>query len=1351
MAATLPQLTDAELLGRADAVVVAVAGDAVSRVRADRTIVTDHTLVIEQVVKGRIETSTLTVTELGGFANGRGMIVPGTPSYVKGERVVAFLRRAADGSWFTAGMGLGKFHFAKTEDGTSLLVRNPDGLHVEGGEAFAAYSAGDFVEYLRNGATGSLARIPADVAKKLLPATEAAPSAYVLSGGVPNRPVRWSGCETNCNLGYVVNGAQPGDSGSGIGTAMGAWSGDPNSGINMDVTGSTAVNNVNAAEADNANTILLNNSSSNALTDAVCDGALGCGLVYFNGAEHTFKGVTFYNIDSGDVIVRPGNFGQTGFEAIVAHELGHTLGFRHSDAGTPFSGDSIMTSAVNTNGGAQLRSWDAEALAIVYGAGLPCQPATVLNTSGGGTVNQNAVATLHVSAGGSEPLTYHWYRGNPGDFSQPVGTSSATFQTPPVTEPMTFFVKVANECGSATSQAITVQPQECFPPVINGQPQGSRITPGNRVTLSVLVGGSQPYTFQWFEGEVGVLTKPVGTNSPTFQTPVLNQNTTYWVRVRNDCGEINSQAATIIVAAGCIPPTITAHPGGANTSTGQKVNFSVSVTGDAPFTYQWYRGEVGDTSIPVPNSNSANIQIGPLDISGTFKFWVRVTNQCGSANSNAAVVTVVCLPAAKPVVFAPPITPSSSDYEVSWTGDLTMSSRFELQESRTSDFSNAPTVPVLSALKMRVTAHTEIITDTRFWYRVRAITACNNQPSEWSDPVSTVVTRPLPPTSSEFSLSVASTATQVVRQEILIPGFGETATNADRFSVTTDQPWLTINPASGALSAGGTTINLQINPTALPIGSTTATITITRTQGSGKGSVGVHADPPPTNVPVSVSRVTPVSPLPRSTTPPPGTLIIPALAHADGFNSRFQSDVRITNTFTAAMTYELSYTQTQTNGTQQGKRTTMTIEANETKGLNDVVKAWFGAGLLGEFGVGTLEIRPIAVASTPGGGGSPVIPLTTVASSRTYNVTPNGTLGQFIPALPLSAFIGKLADGEQQALISLQQVAQSTSYRTNLGFVEGAGEGAEMLVKLFDGSNREIASKALNLSPYEHRQIAFPEFFPNTQVADGRVEVRVTNGNGRVTAYASVLDNKTSDPLLVFPVQAAKVQATRFVVPGVAELNNGAANFHTDMRIYNGASSPVALQLHYFPQTGTAPAPLPFTLQPGEVRAIDNVLPTLFSLTNSGGAVAVTAPNETPVVVTARTYSRDANGGTFGQFIPAVSAADAVGTGDRNLEVLQLEESAQFRSNLGLVEVTGNDVLIEIYGYPQGSRVAAKAEVLLKANEFRQLNRVMASLGFPNTYNGRVSIRAIAGEGRVAAYGSVVDNRTQDPTYVPAQ
>jgi hypothetical protein len=55
----------------------------------------------------------------------------------------------------------------------------------------------------------------------------------------------------------------------------------------------------------------------------------------------------------------------------------------------------------------------------------------------------------------------------------------------------------------------------------------------------------------------------------------------------------------------------------------------------------------------------------------------------------------------------------------------------------------------------------------------------------------------------------------------------------------------------------------------------------------------------------------------------------------------------------------------------------------------------------------------------------------------------------------------------------------------------------------------------------------------------------------------------------------------------------------------------------------------------------------------------------------------------------------------------------------------------------------------LGANQFVQFP--LSSFGAGNVYNGRVTVSVTGGTGRVTAYGSVIDQVTQDPTFVPAQ
>ena len=279
-----------------------------------------------------------------------------------------------------------------------------------------------------------------------------------------------------------------------------------------------------------------------------------------------------------------------------------------------------------------------------------------------------------------------------------------------------------------------------------------------------------------------------------------------------------------------------------------------------------------------------------------------------------------------------------------------------------------------------------------------------------------------------------------------------------------------------------------------------------------------------------------------------------------------------------------------------------------------------------------------------------------------------------------------------------------------------------------------------------------PDLFGGVNLTDGRVEVEVNSASGKVSAYASVLNNLTNDPLMVFPVQPARNTAERYVVAGIAELNGG-SNFHSDMRIYNAGDASVTATLNFYPfgaDTPSVPA-VQRTINAHQVLAVDDVLPTLWPGLTGGGSVIATTAGPSSLVVTAQTFSLQPDGGTKGQFIPGVTYREAVGLGERPLEILQLEQSDQYRSNVGFVEVTGKPATVEVTAFEPDAKTSVVTQIPLKANEYVQYARLLSSLGLGTVYNGRVSVKVVAGEGRVYAYGSNVDNGTEDPTYVPAQ
>jgi hypothetical protein len=694
------------------------------------------------------------------------------------------------------------------------------------------------------------------------------------------------------------------------------------------------------------------------------------------------------------------------------------------------------------------------------------------------------------------------------------------------------------------------------------------------------------------------------------------------------------------------------------------------------------------------------------------------------------------IPTCTPTIAAPPVTQSGSDYTVSWSGVTEANATFEIVESASADFSN-PTTSTTSALSK--TFRHDVSSNTTYYYKVRATSCGGSNLTSFSQPASTIVQAPLPPQSSKGAdVVVPFGSTTPVRVPIHIDGDAGVS-----FTATTDKPFLSVSPGSGTLPAGGTTVTVTANPSALPPGANTGTLNVTAAGGASLAKT-----------PVSVSLVTPVTPGGKSV-PPGNALIIPVVTHVNGAAGPFQSDVRLTNASPAEIKYDLTFTPTGSDGTKVGRKTQITVAPGQSIALNDIVKDFFGFGATGQpndSGFGVLEIRPVNNSS----------PLT-YASSRTYANTPAGTFGQFIAAVPFNRFATNAASlvpvpglpTGGPPILSLQQIAQSSKFRTNLGLVEGSGTPASGKIRIFDDLGNLLKSIDYSLLPGEHRQINQFLAMNGVTLEDGRIEITIDSETGAITAYASVLDNITTDPLAVMPVQASSVSASRYVLPGMADLNNGAANFHSDIRIFNGGSTSATVNLTYYPQgqPGNAKSATPITIPVGQVKAVDNVLPTLFDATATGGSIVLTTSGNTSLVATGRTYSIGANNGTFGQFIQAVTPAEGIGAGDRALQVLQLEQSRAFRSNLGLAEITGNPAKVRLTLSLPDSKVSPILETDLAPNAFVQFTSLIASMLGPgtDTYNARVAVEVIGGSGRVTAYGSVIDNDTQDPTYVPAQ
>ncbi len=747
--------------------------------------------------------------------------------------------------------------------------------------------------------------------------------------------------------------------------------------------------------------------------------------------------------------------------------------------------------------------------------------------------------------------------------------------------------------------------------------------------------------------------------------------------------------------------------------------------------YEVYTIRGNGAPVLIGSSNTSSLANASL-ATGAIRWFVRAFYgpQCSSRDSEERALEIVgvpepCSPLATPVLSAPGEISSGVEFLLQW-GAVPGATAYQVQLDNADAGTTSGTV-------FPLTRTNSGNTPLAIAARVRAVDSrCS--PSRMSDYSPTTVIYVLPQQQSAVG-NVPVSNPMLVHYTIALGA--EFA--GQSFIATPSEDWLSVSPASGTVGASGTTLNVTANPNGLDVGTHSGAIVVALNPSSSRLSTNGST----VSTTVSVNLVTPVTPAP-STTPTPDTMIIPAVANADGINSHFQSDVRVANTSAKLIKYQLTFIPSGDAGSSAGRQTTFSIDPGQSVALDDVLKSWFGTGTSNAIGV--LQIKPLTSTSSsiavPNIG--PLSNLVSFASSRTFNVTPNGTFGQYIPAVPFANFADK------STVLSLQQIAQSIKARSNLGLVEGSGNPVDLLIRVFGGNGQQLTQFTQHLNGGQHTQLNSFLLERGITLEDGRVEVQVTSSTGKVTAYASVLDNETSDAVLVTPVPLTAQGNTKWVLPGVADIRSGFADWQSDVRVFNAGTTSTNVTASFYSQAGGDPRVQTITLGAGEVRQLDKILPNLFGVSNDAGALHLSTATASRIIATARTYNQTTKG-TYGQFISAVTPQESVAVGTRPLQLLQVEESSRMRSNIGFAEVTGKPVKLEVTVIPPDAKFAGVIEVDLGPNEYRQIGSLLASLGLGDTYNARISVRAISGTGRATTYASVIDLATNDPMYVLPQ
>lgn len=235
----------------------------------------------------------------------------------------------------------------------------------------------------------------------------------------------------------------------------------------------------------------------------------------------------------------------------------------------------------------------------------------------------------------------------------------------------------------------------------------------------------------------------------------------------------------------------------------------------------------------------------------------------------------------------------------------------------------------------------------------------------------------------------------------------------------------------------------------------------------------------------------------------------------------------------------------------------------------------------------------------------------------------------------------------------------------------------------------------------------------------------------------------TSAAIALLPIVAG---AATFVVPaaGTGPGANG-SQWQTELTLHSTSRTAMTAQLVFHDRNGAAET-ASVSIAPRATVAIADVVRTRFNRDAATGAIEIVVGDAfaRKLAIASRTFNVSENG-EFGQDIPAVNVEDAAIAGDA-IVLAAPSNVAENRFNAGIYAATAASIRWELVR--ADGTVARTANADYAAGTQTQHNLAVESI-FGDTAADSDAILAVVTKGSAIGYGSAVNNRTGDPTYVP--
>ena len=232
--------------------------------------------------------------------------------------------------------------------------------------------------------------------------------------------------------------------------------------------------------------------------------------------------------------------------------------------------------------------------------------------------------------------------------------------------------------------------------------------------------------------------------------------------------------------------------------------------------------------------------------------------------------------------------------------------------------------------------------------------------------------------------------------------------------------------------------------------------------------------------------------------------------------------------------------------------------------------------------------------------------------------------------------------------------------------------------------------------------------------------------------------------LLTFASNAFAKEVWLSVVGSV----NGSSVFRTDTRILNpSATKDISIDAYFFVngnQANATPAKKTITVTKRQMLVLDDVVSALFT-TSGLGAIRLVSDDD--FIATTRIYADKGSSGTLGQFVPGLEITAAKKSG----AILQLKNAPPtFHTNIGAVNPNNATANVTWRLYDKNNNLvgSGKNETMPPMSVISP--QQMAAYLNAGTADLSESWVSYTSDQPIFAYGTVSDDRTADPTLIPA-